>query len=169
MTETPLRKSPARLPLWWLWLALGVLSVCLGTWIRLSAPGWLLLFLGLILLALMVIHPVVQAIAVLRGGKHRIAVPILLLLSDVFFVLSFGFQMDWGDAPGSYMALTSFYFQVFLRADSAPAVPAAQEGLFLALAIVFTGALVLSWVRLLFLSRRPPAEKKPEQQPAPLP
>ena len=167
MTESQFGKTSTRLPLWWLWITLSLAAVILGTWIRLSAPGWLLLFLGVILLAFMVIHPVVQTIAVLRGGRHRIAIPILLLLSDIFFVLSFAFQMDWSDAPGSYMALTAFYYQVLLRADSAPAVSPAQEGLFLALALAFSAALVLSWVLLLLLSRRPPAEKKPEQQPAP--
>ena len=166
MTDAPLGKNSTPLPLWWLWITLGLLSVFLGTWIRLSAPGWLLLFLGIILLAFMVIHPVVQVIAVRNGGKRGIAIPILLLLSDVFFVLSFAFQMDWSDAPGSYMGLTSFYYQVFLRSDSAPAVAPEQEWLFLALALVFSAALVLSWVLLLRLSRRPPQEKKPKLQPA---
>ena len=157
MTETQSRKSTTRLPLWWLWITLAVLSVCLGTWIRLSAPGWMLLFLGLILLAFIVIHPVVHAIAAIKGGRPRTSIPILLLLSDILFVLSFAFQMDWGDAPGAYMGLTSFYYHVFLGAESAPAVPSAQEGLFLGLSLVFSIALVLSWVRLIFLSGRPPA------------
>ena len=161
MMDSPLRGNGTRLPLGWLWITLGLAAVVLGTWIRLSAPGWLLLFLGVFLLAFMIIHPVVQVIAVRRGGQRGASIPILLLLSDIFFVLSFAFQTDYGDAPGTTMGLTAFYHQVFLRSDSVPVVPEAQEGLFLALSVVFTVALIMSWVLLLRLSRRPQAEEKP--------
>ena len=168
MTETQVRKGSTRMPLWQLWLTLGLLAVVLGIWIRLSAPGWLLVITGVILLILMVAHPIVQAIAVLNGGAHRMRIASLLLLSDVFFVLGFGFQIDFTDAPGSYMALTSFYYQVIrgLGSSSMPTVPDGLSALYVALTVAFLVGLIVTWGLLLAVSLRRPKENTPGQPPA---
>ncbi len=156
MTETQVKQNSRRLPLWWLWIALSLATMALSAWIRVTNIGWLLILGGVILCGLMVAHPIVHAVAALRGGGHRIAVPVLLLLSNLFMLLGFGLQADAGDAPGSTVAFTSFYYMIFRAANTVPTVTEDRANLLTNIALYFLGALMVSWIVLLVVALRRP-------------
>ena len=162
MPEVEVKTASGRLPLWWLWLGLSLLTVALATWVRLSAPGWMLLILGVVLLGFMLLHPIIHAIGARRAGRHRRLMPLLLLLSNLFFLLSFGFQVDYSDAPGSYMGFQVFAAQVLRGSADMPILPEGNDALYLGLGLGFSVALIASWVVIAILAFKRPRPTTPE-------
>ena len=162
MENSQVKPAVARLPLWWLWLVFSLLTVALGTWIRVTAAGWMLVSFGIVLCGFIVAHPIVHAIGALRAGRHRLAMPTLLLLSDLFFILGFGFQIDFSDAPGAYMGFQNFADQVLRGSTETSSVPEAAGNVYLGLALGFILALVASWVVIMMLALRKPKRKVAE-------
>lgn len=162
MSETGVKVPSRRLPLWWLWVLLSLGTVVLSAWIRVTDAGWLLILGGIIFCGLMAVHPIVHAVAALRGGAHRRAVPILLLLSNLFFLLGFGLQTDAGDAPGSTVAFTAFYYTVLRGSNTVPVATDDWSNALLNASLVFLLAVIVSWVLLLVFALRKPKTKAME-------
>jgi hypothetical protein len=156
MNNPEAKPASVRLPMWWLWIVLSLLTVALGTVIRISAPGWLLIIFGLGLCGLMVVHPIVHAMGALKGGQYRRGMPKLLALSNLSFVLGFGFQVDFGDTPGGYMGFQNFAHEILGGSGEVPTVPGALENLYFGLAVGSLIALIASWVAIMILALRKP-------------
>lgn len=156
MDESQVKPAAQGLPSWGLWLGLSLLTIALSAWMRIRSPGWYLLIFGIGLCGLTLVHPVVHAIGARRAGIHRRKMQVVLLVSDLLFMLGFGFQVDYGDAPGGgYMAFQSFAYQVFLGKPG-PAVPEDAAGIYFGLAGGSLLGLAASWVVILILTSRSP-------------
>lgn len=157
MSEAAAKPATKRVRLWPLWIGLSVFSVAVGSGVRAMAPGWMLVVLGLGLCGLMLAHPIVHTVGALRGGQRGRSMPIVLLLSDLFFVLGFGLQTDFGDAPGVYTGFSNLAER--MRGGSGDAMVSDAAGnVYMALAIGFLVALLVSWAVILFLALKKPKE-----------
>lgn len=145
MNEVESKPAHRGLPLWWLWLGLSLLTVALAAWVRLLAPGWGLIIYGLILCGLMLGHPVFHGVGALRGGRHGRLMPIILVLSNLFFLLGFGFQVDVGDGPNGFMGLQIAADRILNGSADIPTVPERMEGLYFGLSLGSLVALIASW------------------------
>ena len=100
-----------------------------GIGIRLSHVGWIFVFLGIPLLLVAILHCVIQFFAIHKPSDMKSSYKSLILLSNLFFLLGFALQSDFGDLPG----------------DSFPSDGNLWNLYFLA-SIAFLIALIISWI-----------------------
>jgi hypothetical protein len=122
------------------------ITVCLGILVRASAAGWFMLFFFIPDVILTILHFVVQIRAIRRISEMKPSYVPLILLSNLFFFLGFALQVDFGDAPGTYVAILAFFSFNFNKHWALEQIPG--DNLFekfLLTSIGFLIALIVSW------------------------
>ena len=138
--ETPTKTSPLQRTLY---LVMAV-TLILGTWARLVGIGWILIFIGIPLLFLAILHLMFQVWAIRRVSKMKPAYIPLILLSNLFFFLGFALQVDFGDEGGAYLAIVSLY-DLFFKPGARDYIAAGQFNTYVYASIGFLAALIVSW------------------------
>ncbi len=131
-----------------------VITLVLSIWVRLMGAGWYLIFFGIPLLILAVLHLLFQVSAIRKISKMKPAYAAVILASDLLFFLGFALQVDFGDAPGAYLAIAAFYGYYF--GSGAKPIPDGLSSSFMVISIICLVAVIASWVilhRASFLKR----------------
>ena len=119
-------------------------TIILGIWIRLIGVGWFLVFLGLPLLFLAILHTRFQVSAIRRVPNMKPSYVSLILLSNLFFFLGFALQVDFGDQGGEYLAIAAFY-DLYFNQGPRNYIPDSQSYIYIYTSIGFLLALIVSW------------------------
>jgi hypothetical protein len=125
-----------------------IVTLILGIWVRLTGAGWLIIIWGIPLLILAALHFGYQLKAIGRVPKMEPSYVLLILLSNLLLFLSFASQVDFGDAPGSYLAIAVFYERYFESGALQP-IPDGQASIYMYISIGFLIGLIVSWFFLL--------------------
>jgi len=133
------------------------ITVGLGVLVRLSAAGWLMILFFIPDVILTIIHSFIQIRAIRRVSEMKPSYVPLILLSNLFFFLGFALQVDFGDAPETYVAILAFFSFHFNKPWALEEIPGNNgfETFFLT-SIGFLIALIVSWFLLsgkLFLKK----------------
>ena len=142
--DMPAKPLPLQLALF---LILAI-TLVFSIWVRLIGAGWLLVFFGIPLLILAVSHFVSQISAIRKVPRMKPAYISVILASDLLLFLGFALQVDFGDAPGSYLAIAAFYNFYFGRGGGGP-IPDGQSSFYMVASLVFLVAVIASWIFLL--------------------
>ncbi len=140
---------------------LALLTTAVSIVVRLQNPGWILLFFGIPLLLVAIVHLIVHARAAIRLGRGTGSYVRLMLLSDLFIFLGFGLQPDVTDNPVGDVGIRVSVYQI-LHGRPPSGIAEIGSGLYTAFniaSIAFLVGLVATWVMLWRRSRRPKVEK----------
>ena len=124
-----------------------ILTIGIGILIRWLAAGWYVILFGILYLIIIVIHVIIQIIAIKHIPHAKPRYSNLLILSNLLFFIGFTFQLDFDD--------TSAYLPILLPAVFGTRIY--DDELIFVLGVVDMVAfllLFLSWILLLALRKK---------------
>lgn len=123
-------------------LAVTLIFTCLfSTGVRILAPGWFLVFFGIVLVLLpLLIHLIVHVLVITRADRAKPALYPAIFLSHLSLFLCFLTQPDFGDIGGVYSGLSTIFSWIGIE------IPGMEGNGVYILPIVFAVFLFLTWI-----------------------